>query len=252
MQILAVRRAFRLCVALCLPLALHAQENVTTLGIQFRPMVPSGYFGSGEEVWQNDSMQVGLAPRYGHNFGFVIRKGLTRMWSLETGIAMVQRNYRMEVSHVWNPTVQRLDYRLVGYEIPLQALVYVQLSDHIWMNASGGLSLDLYPSNVESFGDVRQDSIVFDYYQKTWRRNWLQGALLANYGFEWRTADKGYWYVGASYHRPFGPIADAVAQISRNGSTRKLEVPVTGNYLTLDLRYFFHEDPEKKRKTTSK
>ena len=62
--------------------------------------------------------------------------------------------------------------------------------------------------------------------------------------------DNGYWYVGASYHRPFGPIAVTESTYNRNGKPATVEWDVSGIYLTLDIRYFFHEDPERRRVRT--
>ncbi|MDZ4823772.1 MAG: outer membrane beta-barrel protein [Flavobacteriales bacterium] len=231
---------------------LSSQENVTTLGIQFRPMVASQYFGSGDETFEGDSLTVELDPRYGHNFGLVIRRGITRMWSFETGISVVQRNYKLRMSHVTFTTPQEIRFRFIGYEIPLQGLIYVQLGTRWWMNASGGISLDIYPSNVESSTDARQDSIVYDYYQKTWRTSWLQVGLLANYGFEFRTKKSGYFYMGTSYHRPFSDIALVQTVFKRDNVPSRLDFALSGNYLTLDLRYFFHEDPERQTEKKTK
>jgi hypothetical protein len=228
-----------------------AQVNVTTLGIQLKPMIPSKYFGTGTENVETEDLKVDFEPNVGLNFGMVVRKGLTRNWSLESGICMVQRNFTLHFNHPELIEEKQLRFRYICYEIPIQAMVFVKLTDEIFMNASAGLSLDLYPSNVESSDYEFRDTLRFDFYQKTFKNGWIQPALLANYGFEWRTPDKGYFYIGASYHRPFQEI----------GTTRVLfqidEDPTTafsglgGNYLTADFRYFFHEKPERRSKNKS-
>jgi hypothetical protein len=116
------------------------------------------------------------------NMGMVIRKGITKNWSFETGICFVQRNFsaRVKPSNLSDSLV--MSYRMIAYEIPLQALVFVKLGEHLYMNASGGCSLDFYPSNVESYATALQDTNRFDVIQKTWRRSWIQPALIANYG----------------------------------------------------------------------
>ena len=228
-----------------------AQVNVTTLGIQLKPMIPSKYFGTGTENVETEGLQVEFEPNVGLNFGMVVRRGLTRNWSIESGICMVQRNFTLHFNHPELIEEKQLRFRYICYEIPIQAMVFVKLTDEIFMNASAGFSLDLYPSNVESSDYEFRDTLRFDFYQKTFKNGWIQPALLANYGFEWRTPDKGYFYIGASYHRPFQEI----------GTTRVLfqidEDPTTafsglgGNYLTADFRYFFHEKPERRSKNKS-
>jgi len=88
--------------------------------------------------------------------------------------------------------------------------------------------------------------VVFDINQKTYRNGWLKMALLANYGFEWRTSESGYLYFGISYHRPFSYIG--VTRVDFEEDTRPTVVSflLKGDYLTADFRYFFNEKPERR------
>lgn len=226
-----------------------AQMNVTTFGLQIKPMVPSKFFGSGPDSASVENLSIGFTPKFGLNLGMVIRRGLTKSWSFETGINMVQRNYELEYSHPFLKSNQKLKFRYIGYEIPLQALVYVRLTDKLWMNASGGVSIDLYPSDVRSLNSIFQDTSAVDFEQLTIKNNWIQLSLLANYGFEWRTKEKGYFYFGASFHRPFSNIGTTIASLSiNNNASESLAYALKGSYLTADFRYFFHEKPEKRKK----
>jgi hypothetical protein len=234
--------------ALLLFPSIHAQLNVTTLGVQLKPIIPSKYFGTGSEDAEVEELKVGFTPNAGVNFGMIVRRGLTKNWSLETGICMVQRNYTLRFSHPELAEVKELRFRYICYEIPIQAMVFVKLSDRLFMNASAGASIDLYPSNVESSVYEFRDTTRFDFYQKTYKQRWIQAALLANYGFEWRTPDKGYFYLGASYHRPFQSIGTTSILFEVNGNPTKTYSRLGGNYLTADFRYFFHEKPEKRKR----
>lgn len=227
---------------------MRGQMNVTTFGLQFKPMIPSKFFGSGPETASNGELTIGFTPRFGLNLGMVIRRGMTKNWSFETGINMVQRNYELNFQHSFLKSDQKLKFRYIGYEIPAQALVYVRLSDNLWMNASGGLSLDIYPTDVRSYTSVFQDTSAVDFEQLTLKNNWIQLSLLANYGFEWRTKEKGYFYFGASFHRPFSDIGTTIASLSiNNNAGTSLAYALKGSYLTADFRYFFHEKPEKRK-----
>ena len=74
----------------------------------------------------------------------------------------------------------------------------------------------------------------------------MQGAALANVGWEYRTKSKGYWYIGASYHLPFIPIMTfAMSYEYPAGEHLKID-NIRGSYLTLDLRYYFHEKKKEK------
>ncbi len=225
-----------------------AQENVTTLGIQFKPMVPSKFFGTGAQSASSESLTVINDPEFGMNLGMVVRRGLTKNWSLETGITFIQRNYKLSFFHPLLNEMTEMNYRFIGYEVPLQAMVYVRLGEQLYMNASAGGSIDVYPTDIESFADDRRDTLRFDFYQNTFRRNWIQFSVLANYGFEWRSKEDGYFYLGASFHRPFNEIATTFAQLQINTDPTTVSYNLNGSYLTFDFRYFFHEDPEKRKK----
>jgi hypothetical protein len=161
---------------------------------------------------------------------------------------MVRRNYFVEAKDLDFNLESSMSFAFVGYEVPILGLIYVQLGERLWMNAAAGVSVDFYPSNVFKLVSDSQDSIIYDFEQHTFRKRWVSMGVLANYGFEYRTKDKGYFYIGASYHRPFDAIAVTEATYYRSNKPVTVENDLSGIYLTLDLRYFFHEDPDKKKK----
>ena len=233
-------------------LSLAGAQSLTKFGIQLKPMVPSKFFGSGAEDVTNGEYNVSVTPLMGYNFGMVVRRDFGKMWSFETGISTVQRNYRIKYFHPSIKENPELSFRFIGYEIPIQLLVYVRLGKKVWMNASGGASIDLYPSEVESFTDVRQDTLILDISQTTYRTSWMQFAVLANVGFEYRTKESGGFYLGTSFHRPFKDIATTITNAELNTNPSALAFQLSGTYLTLDVRYFFHENPNRKKVPTRK
>lgn len=235
-----------LCLMLISPSVATAQ-SLTKFGIQLKPMIASKFLDAGSENVTNGEYEVSVTPLLGYNFGMVVRRDFGKMWSLETGISTVQRNYRIKYFHPAFEEHPELTFRFIGYEIPIQGLVYVRLGKQFWMNASGGASLDLYPSEVESYTDIRKDTLVLDISQMTYRTNWLQFAVLANVGFEYRTKESGGFYLGASFHRPFKEIGTTITNAQLNGNPSPLAFQLNGTYLTVDLRYFFHENPNRKK-----
>jgi hypothetical protein len=227
-----------------LQLTLVAQKGQTTLGLQLKPMFASKFFESGPQRFVSDSLDATLLQKLGWNTGVVIRKGINDMWSLESGISMVQRNFELQFFSQRYQVNNVLKYKMVGYEIPVQALIYVQLSPKWFINGSGGVALDFYPSNLYKTGSVMKDSLYIDAYAKTFRTRWAMLAATANLGFEYRTEDHGYFYMGASYHRPMGDIALTQLRVESKGAGNDLWMPIGGTYLTLDLRYFLKPDKE--------
>ncbi len=227
-----------------------AQEKVITAGIQFKPIFSSKFFNTGPENVTDQGVQFSITPESGFCLGMVIRRGITNTISFESGINYVKRNFAIEVNDPDSAVKSNSDFGMVGYEIPLQGLVFIQLSDEIFMDVALGLSLDFYPS------DLKTSSGYVAHYSA--RHSWFSPAILANIGWEYRTEKSGYFYLGASYHRPFNITYTSYVQYQNRDlspsytSYPEAKMDLLGNYLTVDLRYFFHSDPEKRKKKTKK
>jgi len=232
---------FSLALFLLATTLLHAQQGHTTVGIQLKPIVPNTLFNSGPNSFNDENWSVDIRPNFSTTFGMVIRHGLTDRWSIEGGISYVPRNYQVDVT--FNDTAfTNGDFKLVSYEFPVAAMVYIQLGKQLYMNNSLGVSIDMFASDTKT-----NDGKFISY---TARRNWLQASIIGNVGFELRTEEKGYFYLGASLHRPFNTIGTTTLQYYRTPTTEPIvtELKLTGNYLTIDFRYYFHEEVPKKKK----
>lgn len=220
-----------------------AQQNVTTVGFQFKPMVKTGFIDYGGGDIERDWLSSQYSFEGGYATGMVIRRGFTRTLSLETGISYIKRNFRVDVEDADSLHTGTMEYSLIAYQIPIQGLIYARLSDNLYMNASGGLGVNFMPSDVKTN--------TFEHRQTTYRignQRWLKTSLLANYGFEYRTKKDGYFYLGVSYDRPLGNFVGSRAVIRReSGEERFTDGFFTGAFFTVDVRYFFHEDPERRK-----
>lgn len=222
-----------------------AQYNVLTLGFQFKPIFSNKFFKTGPQ--SSDSMGVNFTvkPNSGYCIGAVIRYGISNNVSFESGINYVKRNYTLTISD--GSFTDNSYYRIVGYEIPLAALVFIPLSEKIFMDASLGGSFDFFPTDVYTEDDY------FKHISK--RSSWVFGSVLANLGWEYRTEKSGYFYLGASLHRPFSAIYTSTIVYYKDPNAIKnpaQQFLLSGNYLTFDLRYYFHEEPLKKQNKKKK
>ncbi len=179
-----------------------------------------------------------LELQRGSSFGLIIRKGMTKSISVETGINSVTRRFELNVDVLDTNFSKTLNYKLTNYEIPLQGLVFIQLGERSWINSSVGVSLSFFP------GDLLTTKPYFAVQTARYRR--MQFALIANVGYEYRTEKSGYWYIGTSFYNPFRAIAQSEGLYSPFGNVeQRANIDINGNYITLDFRYFFHEKPEK-------
>ncbi len=220
---------------------LFAQKEITTFGLQFKPIVSSEIINTGPQSEQKGQIGFSIKPKQGYSFGMVIRKGISKQFSLETGINFTKRQFQLSIINDTSGFSGTSDFAYVIYEIPVLALLYVQLGEQFYMNTAFGASINFLPS------DWRSSDSYFVHLST--RESWIVPSLLANVGFEYRTYDKGFFYLGFSYHRPFTPITSAGVLYQENRLEKERTFfDISGNYLTIDLRYFFHEDPEWKQK----
>lgn len=217
-----------------------AQKDVTTVGIQVKPIIPVQFSTMADVQVQENNMEVKYAQKLGNTFGVVIRRGFTDNFAIETGLGFARRNYKVTLTEFDDGYTESADFGFIGYEIPVQALYYVQMSERIFLNTAAGISFDMFPSDVEAF---KNNLVHFSY-----RYAWVRPSMLANIGAEYRSRKQGYFYVGLSYHRPFKPIIVNQTTYAKIGQLDKtIQTTLNGHYLTLDFRYFFNEPPERKQ-----
>ena len=220
-----------------------AQKGTTTFGIVLRPSFPSKFFRTGPIDFSADSINYSIVQRSGFSFGGLIRKGFSKTLSAETGIIYTKRNYDITLKD--SSFTGSGNYSIVGYEIPLTALANIQLGQELWMNAGLGPGFEYYPS------DIYTEQDYYRHYGA--REHYFNLAINASMGIEYRTKNSGIIYLGFNYHRNFGAIYTSVIEYY---PSRDFSIPFTsigrtelqGDYFGIDLKYFFHENPEKRKK----
>lgn len=228
--------------ALLLPLlltGLHsaAQKGVTTLGLQVKPVIPLEFFDP-LTTMQREHLTGEVELTGGLAFGMSMRVGISDLFSLETGLGQITRRFDFRIMNDTSGYTDGSQVRLVGYELPLAGLVYIRLGQYLWMNTALGGSFDFYASDVQR--DVLQGRVYL------FRRNWAQMAVIGNLGVEYRTPKSGIIYLGATFHRTFAPVALAeLTYYGPNYFPYRMQAELQGTYLTVDLRYYFHEDPDR-------
>ena len=234
---------------LLFPILLVGQSKTENFyfGLQFKPIIAAAYFDAGDESSQWENYNFELSPSFGQSLGMIVRYHLSSTFSTETGLNLVNRSYQLSV-HNSDIGLQDLsNFTLRSYELPIQILSYVKVSDKYYLNTAFGNSFNIFASDVISFGETNPF-----FFQSTSRRKRAQSALIANLGMEYRTIEKGIYYLGFSLHRPWKNTARSYPEFDDGTNSFNTQAPsgqnvkymnISGNYLTLDLRYFF---PQKK------
>ncbi len=235
-------RVFTSITLVALSTFCYAQPGTVTLGIEYKPIFPVSFLRTGtQSTTDTSNINYSISLKSGFSGGMVIRKSFTRLISFETGINYVKRVY--DVSIVDGADAAASGFQIIGYEIPLSMLIYAQTGEKTFMNASMGLSTDMFASNVQTGGD--------NFRTYTVRSHVFQFSVIANAGWEYRTEKSGSFYLGASFHGPFTSLFISNLFFKKNGyDLPGVAIPLSGSYLTLDLRYFFAPDKSKKKKSS--
>lgn len=227
---------FIVCFLLCFgkAFAQNAPKNKYEFGLQYKPIFTANFFGTGP-IGQNISgSTLTQTQQFGSGLGGIIRRNYKTNLAFETGIQFMRRNFIIDVDA---PIPSRDTFRIVGYEIPFNVLVFIQLSERIFMNVAGGLSLDMFPSDVSV-----ENKLMFTY---AGRYSIFNLGLNANVGFEFRTKNSGFFYLGSTFHRPFWNIYRSSVDYTGDIAPKRFLLDFRGTYLTLDFRYYFHSNPDK-------
>ena len=171
----------------------------------------------------------------------VIRHQINKTFSVESGLNYTQRNFKLSIT---NSTINLADFTAFGmrsYEFPIQLLTYVRASENWYLNIAFGISHNVLASDIFSYGEGKNDF----FFQNTYRKNGGYSALLANIGLEYRTESKGYYYFGASLHRPWKAIGRIYPEYDDKtnifNKNKEFYFDMLGNFVTIDFRYFFAE-----------
>ena len=219
------------CISLLLlPTLSSAQDDPMIVGFQFRPIFKNKFFNSGNTDLIQNNVNFTIAPKLGYSWGMVIRKQFASKLSFEGGINYLKRKYILGVEDLDSSFATTAEFAIVEYEIPLSAMVHVRLGERIYMNNSAGLSLNMFKrSEVEYVDDV---SYTFT------RKSWMNFALIANIGWEYRTESSGYFYLGSSYQLPFTKVISMSADYTKNIGIEEFDTDMNLGFFTVDLKYY--------------
>jgi hypothetical protein len=118
-------------------------------GLQVRPIFPTRFIGEPTLSLSEGNFSTQINQRIGYSFGGTVRAGLTKTIAFETGINFNQRHFSVDMSVPDSGVVASNDLTFINYDSPINWLVYIQLSESIFMNASLGVALTYNPSKKQ-------------------------------------------------------------------------------------------------------
>ena len=221
-----------------------AQSGQTIFGLQYKPIIPNKFIGEYERNY--DTLPVfhsTSTQKFGNSFGMIFRHYFMDNVAIETGINFTKRKFALhfEIENDFLTAQADTSVTFINYQIPVSALVFVQLSDEFFMNASVGANFDFYPSTIGTSAVIDIDN---QFIHRGFRTEWVQLGANANFGFEYRTRKKGAFYLGATYNQPFNNIMRFDMKWTHSGATTVVRDYIKGSYLTIDFRYYLAVDKD--------
>jgi hypothetical protein len=205
-------------------------------GIQVRPVFPTRFIGEPKTMLSQNEFSTTISQKMGYSFGGTVRAGLTKLLALETGINFTQRHFDITMSVADSNVFATNTMSFIQYDVPLNGLVYIQLSEKFYMNASLGIAVTFKPTDVGIL-TLPGGAHTFTHTGRTYNKAGFD--LNANMGFEFRTEKSGFFYIGGSARVPFKPLFDIIAQYKYEGYKNTIYGTVDGSFLALDFKYFF-------------
>lgn len=216
----------------------HRQRAKNYFGVQFKPLIPLGMVGDKPFTIRSDNFESEISPIFGYSYGAAIRVGMTELLSIETGLNYTKRNYRADY-HVLDSNLRATDdVGYVSFDIPLNLLVYVKLGNQMYMNVSGGASMNFNPSNVRTH--ITPDKFKKDVFILEGRRyRFFDFHANAEVGFEYRTERSGAFYLGMAVRVPFGKVLRIATEYRYDTHSQVAYGDITGATFALNIKYFF-------------
>jgi hypothetical protein len=215
-----------------LALGAFGQQGRIDAGIQVKPVFSAPILRTGPIDLVEGDTRFTVTPRSGYVLGGVFRVGLWKNTALESGLSVAQRHYRLSIENGPYNFDHEQTFRIVGYELPISLLVFLRLGEESYMSAGLGACINAFPSEV-GIGDR-------NFFMLGFRNARINPGATAGLGFEQRT-NIGSFYIGATFQLPLKAIYNLTIEYTEppQAERPRVQTELRGNYVTLDLKFFF-------------
>lgn len=201
-------------------------------------LFPNNFQGTKNYSINQGITQSDIEQLIGYNFGGLFRRSYSERFSLEAGMYYATRRFDIQATIIDSNLMTRDTMKFTTIEIPVNAIVFVKMSETIYSNVGFGLSFIYKPSTVRVFSKPNDPSSMNHFGIVT---NKFGLDLNGQAGVEFRTFNKGIFYVGGTVRVPLLDLFTMYS--SYKYKTNKAEVgsqKIGGDYISLDIRYYFH------------
>ncbi|MBN2669321.1 MAG: outer membrane beta-barrel protein [Bacteroidales bacterium] len=228
----------------------HDVDTKNLFGLSISPVLAGNTLENNNYNFQSDTIAYSITHKISYSFGAEIRHYFTYRFALNSGIYYTKRNIQADFSSQHSPGYYKPDtaytenLKFVAFEIPLVASGYVRLGKDVYMSINGGFNLNFYPSDIKS-GYVGMQRLPVKIFGKDYINiNFFQLGFTAGIGWEYRTKDDGYFYIGTTYQTRIRDMAYLMfyEQDPVGGNKGDFFTSVSGSYLSINFKYYFSAD----------
>lgn len=215
--------------------SISKEKSDNYFGFQYKPLIPVGVVGDRPFDISEGPFNSTVSSRLGYTYGGVVRIGITELLAIETGISYTKRRFSIDYEVPDSSLAASDGLSYINFDIPVNFLVYIKLSEKFYMNSSLGTSLIYYPSNVRT---VLNPEGIHQFIFEGRRLSFFSADVNANVGFEFRTPKNGIFYIGASGKIPLSPVLRIATEYRYDTEKFVAFSEIQGAQVSLDFKYF--------------
>ncbi len=226
------------CILLVFQASGQSGRVPSYFGVQFQSVFPNNLIGERTTVLSNESFSSTVQQNMGYSMGATVRFGITELIAFETGINFTKRNFAIDMALPDSNLFVSDAFSFIEYNIPLNCLIYIKINKSWYANASLGVQVHYKPSSIgRQINPGGLHSFIYDGYVDF--RKKIGFDFNANAGFEYRTKNSGFFYLGGSVRIPFSSLFILLGQYRYQGFDLTDYGNINGSYFSIDLKYFF-------------
>lgn len=208
---------------------------------QLRGLIPNKFSEPRTNTIFNDTLTSSITQNYGFSFGGVIRRRYTDGLGIEIGLNLSKRYYSLTTAVPDSNLFFDKKFAFTSFELPVNGLVFIKLSERVFTNAGLGASIIYKPSSVSVNGEGGFKEGKNEFSLAGIIVNKFNVNINAQLGFEYESDRKGIFYLGGSAHIPTAPLFYFLARYGYANSDigTALVYEQRSPFFTVDLRYYF-------------
>jgi hypothetical protein len=205
---------------------------------QLRGLIPNKFSEPKTNTVFNDTLTSSITQKNGFSFGGVIRTRYADRFGVELGLTICKRYFDVSTGIPDSGLFFSKDFAFTNFELPVNGLVFIQLSERVFTNAGLGISAVYKPSSVAAreFKENKSEFSMAGIVQNKFNLN-----INAQLGFEYVSDKNGAFYIGGSAHIPLSRLFYFYSKYTYANSDvfSAVVYEQKSPFFTFDVRYYF-------------